>query len=137
MTITTCLLAAWAASAAAAGQTLGVDLWNDSLSPDAWQCLVQKAEVEWAIVRAQHSTGAFDGNATVNLAHARAAGVRAVDVYMFPCRSKSAASQVSSLMKGLKDASFDSVWIDVKDASFDRISECVGNYPVDMDIQCS
>ena len=37
-----------------------------------------------------------------------------VDVYMFPCRGKSASSQASGLVRGLGNADYGMIWIDVE-----------------------
>jgi hypothetical protein len=49
--------------------------------------------VEFSIVRAWHSYGAFDTNAVPSIQKARQAGIPNVDVYLFPCRGKPAADQ--------------------------------------------
>ena len=46
----------------------------------------------FVIPRAYMSYGAFDTNGRTNVANARAAGIPYVDIYMFPCRGKSAAT---------------------------------------------
>ena len=46
----------------------------------------------FAIPRAYLSYGAFDSNGPKNVANARAAGIPYVDIYMFPCAGKSAAT---------------------------------------------
>ena len=44
----------------------------------------------FAMPRAYCSFGGMDNNARQNVANARAAGIPYVDIYMFPCRGKSA-----------------------------------------------
>lgn len=93
---------------------LGVDVSKPFDDSSQWSCLHKSANRSWGVVRAWHSFGAFDTNAPSTLAAASAAGMPNLDVYLFPCSSKSAKSQVSGLMTGLKSSSFSSVWIDVE-----------------------
>jgi len=46
--------------------------------------------MNFAIPRAYCSYGAIDGNGATNVNNARGAGIPYVDVYMFPCRGRSA-----------------------------------------------
>ena len=55
-----------------------------------WSCL-RNAGYTFAIPRAWYSYGALDVNVKANIVNARAAGMPNVDVYMFPCRGKSAS----------------------------------------------
>lgn len=61
-----------------------------------YTCLKQQG-YERAIIRAYHSYGAIDLDATNNIKLSNAAGL-ATDVYMFPCRGKSATLQVNQLV---------------------------------------
>jgi len=70
--------------------TTGVDL-STLASTSSYQCM-HNAAYSFAIPRAWMSYGAFDPNANANVANARAGGLPYVDVYMFPCRGKDAAS---------------------------------------------
>lgn len=77
--------------------TSGIDLsqcFND------FTCLNQSGE-DFIITRSWLSYGAFDSCGPRNVQNAKNAGIKYVDVYMFPCRGKSASSQVSSLISGL------------------------------------
>ena len=56
-----------------------------------WSCL-KNAGYSFAVARAWQSFGAFDQNVLANIRNAKAAGITNVDVYMFPCRGKSASS---------------------------------------------
>ena len=69
--------------------TKGVD-FSTPLSESNFQCL-KGYDYTFAIPRAWKSYGAFDTEAINNIKNARAAGMAHVDVYMFPCRGKSAA----------------------------------------------
>ena len=68
----------------------------------------------FAIPRAWHSGGTFDTNAIGNINNAHAAGIPNVDVYMFPCRSKSASTQVSSLVTDLGSHQYGMIWLDIE-----------------------
>ncbi len=48
--------------------------------------------VTHTITRAWQSFGRLDPNAGTNLAHCHSAGFSAIDIYMFPCRGKSAST---------------------------------------------
>ena len=77
------------------------------------QCLKNNG-VSFAIPRAYYSYGAFDPNGATNVAHAREAGIPYVDIYMFPCRGKSAASQVSDLVSKMGNANYGMIWLDIE-----------------------
>jgi hypothetical protein len=94
-TIASAALASLAFQSAQA--TLGVDV-GEKVSN--WGCLKQ-AGYDFAIPRAWRSSGVADANANANIANAHAAGFSVVDVYMFPCRGKSAADQVNGLVHSL------------------------------------
>ena len=68
--------------------TKGVD-YSTPQSLATHQCW-KSSGISFAMPRAFMSHGAFDTNAPKNVANARAAGIPYVDIYMFPCRSKSA-----------------------------------------------
>ena len=70
--------------------------------------------MSFAIPRAYKSYGAFDSNAVTNIKNARAAGIPYVDVYMFPCRGKSASSQVTEMINGLSGSNYGTVWLDIE-----------------------
>lgn len=61
-----------------------------------YTCLKQQG-YDRAIIRAYHSYGAIDLDATNNVKLSNAAGL-ATDVYMFPCRGKNATTQVNQLV---------------------------------------
>lgn len=99
-----------------AGRRLGVDVSVAFDDPLAWSCAANASgpNQTWAVVRAWHSYSAFDSKAVATLAAAKAAGLADLSVYMFPCLSKSAKSQVDGMMQGLQHASFNAVWIDIE-----------------------
>ena len=89
---------------------LGVDV---SSLTEVFSCLNSEG-YKYAIVRGYMSTGYVDPNAKANIANAKAAGMQAVDVYMFPCvPCGDAASQATALWDSL-GGSFGTVWIDVE-----------------------
>ena len=62
----------------------GVDLF-ELTSIDKFKCLKENLSVKFVIVRASRSNGYFDSNAVANIKNAWAAGIREVDIYIFPC----------------------------------------------------
>lgn len=89
---------------------LGVDV---SGLTDVFSCL-HSSGYEYAIVRGYMSTGYVDPNARANIANAKAAGMSAVDVYLFPCvPCGDPVSQGNALWSAL-GGSFGTVWIDVE-----------------------
>ena len=94
--------------------------------------------MNFAIPRAYKSYGAFDSNAINNVNNARAAGIPYVDVYMFPCRGKSASDQVSDLINNLGSTNYGMIWLDVETnpssgcswASYSAASNC--QYATDL-----
>jgi len=50
----------------------------------------------------------------VQVAAAKAAGVKNVDVYLFPCPSQPAAEQVAAMWRGLADVEWDFLWLDIE-----------------------
>lgn len=52
------------------------------------------------VIRGFRSLGILDGNATQSLINAKSVGFL-TDIYMFPCRGKSASAQVDELIKGI------------------------------------
>ena len=106
-----------AANRAGAGKTLGVDVSDAFDDAAAWSCAKKAApgpNRTWAVVRAWHSYGAFDARAPATLAAAAAAGVTDLDVYMFPCVSKPAKTQVGGMMQALTNSRFNAVWVDIE-----------------------
>jgi hypothetical protein len=104
-------LALWTTTATAT--TLGLDV-SQAHDQATWKCLRAKTNRTWGIVRAYHSYGKFDTTATATLAAAKSAGFDTMDVYMFPCPTKSASSQAQDMVHQLQSSSWSSVWIDVE-----------------------
>ncbi len=75
------------------------------VSADQFKCLKGDG-IEFAIIRAWHSYGGFDTNARTTVDNAWAGGMRDVDVYLFPCASKSAADQVAGTVSGMSGVKF-------------------------------
>ena len=83
-----------ALTAPAVFATYGIDL---SSGTNEFKCL-KEHEKHFVVTRAWHSYGGPDPSAPTNLDRARAAGIKNRDIYMFPCRGKSASSQVSEMI---------------------------------------
>jgi hypothetical protein len=71
--------------------TLGVDV-SQLFSTSTYQCMKSNG-FSFAVIRGYHSSGTIDTNVIQGLKNAKAAGL-STDVYMFPCRGKSANAQV-------------------------------------------
>ena len=108
----------------------GVD-FSTLLSVSEFECLKNDG-MHFAIPRAWRSSGTPDPNAVQNIKNARAAGIANVDVYLFPCRGKSAADQVKQMITDLASANYGMIWMDVETnpssgcswASFSHASNC-------------
>ena len=111
------LLPTGRSAAPATGKTLGIDVSAAFDDAAAWSCAKKTSpgpNRTWAIVRAWHSYAAFDNEAPATLAAAKAAGLEHIDVYMFPCVSKPASTQVDDMISGLANSRFEAVWIDIE-----------------------
>lgn len=71
--------------------TLGVDV-SQLFSTSTYQCMKSNGYT-FAIIRGYCSYGGVDANVVQGLKNAKAAGL-ITDIYMFPCRGKSATAQV-------------------------------------------
>jgi GH25 family lysozyme M1 (1,4-beta-N-acetylmuramidase) len=91
--------------------TLGVDI-SQLFSTSTYTCM-KNAGYTFAIPRGYCSFGGLDANIHNNLNNARAAGL-ATDIYMFPCRGKSATAQVDQMIAGIPSNLYGTVWIDVE-----------------------
>ena len=88
----------------------GVDV---SSAVDVWSCLKSKG-YDFAIVRGYQSFGAVDPNAARTIEHAKAAGIKFVDTYFFPCVScGNPAGQATAFWNALK-GKFGTVWLDIE-----------------------
>ena len=70
---------------------LGLDLAG-AFTVANFQC-IKNAGYSYVIIRGFRSTGVLDPAASQSLTNAKSAGL-ATDMYMFPCRGKSATAQV-------------------------------------------
>jgi hypothetical protein len=91
--------------------TLGVDV-SQLFSTSTYQCMKNNG-YSFAIIRGYCSYGGVDGNIVNNLNNARAAGL-ITDIYMFPCRGKSASAQVDQMMAAIPANLYGMIWIDVE-----------------------
>jgi len=91
--------------------TLGVDV-SQLFSTSVYTCLKNNG-YHFVIPRGYCSYGGVDAHVVQNLNNAKAAGL-ATDIYMFPCRGKSAAAQVDQMMSAISSKLFEMVWIDVE-----------------------
>lgn len=90
---------------------LGVDV-SQLFSTATYQCIKNNG-YSFVIIRGYCSFGGLDNNAVSNLNNARAAGL-ITDIYMFPCRGKSATAQVDQMMAAISNNLYGMVWIDVE-----------------------
>jgi len=95
--------------------TLGVDV-STAVPQSDWTCL-KNAGYAFAVVRCYRSSGSVDPNCASNVKYAKAAGIKNVDVYLFPCFScGNPAGQVSATVSYLKNNSvpYGELWLDVE-----------------------
>lgn len=90
--------------------TLGVDV-SQLFSTATYQCMKNNG-YSFAIIRGYCSYGAVDPHIVTNLQNAKAAGL-ITDIYMFPCRGKSASAQVDQMISAISSNLYGMVWIDV------------------------
>ena len=89
----------------------GVDV-SQLYHQSVYECL-KKDGYSFSVPRGYHSYGGIDNNAVANLQNAKAAGLN-TDVYLFPCRSKNPASQVSEMMGGIPSNLYGMIWLDIE-----------------------
>jgi hypothetical protein len=75
-----------------AHSTIGIDT-QYLMSEATFKCLISEG-VEFAIIRGWRSYGVLEEVAKQNIFNARRAGLKHIDIYMFPCTSQSAKYQV-------------------------------------------
>lgn len=90
---------------------LGADV-SQLFPTSGYQCL-KNAGYHFVIPRGYCSFGGVDHNVINSLNNIRAAGL-ITDVYLFPCRSKSAAAQVDEMFNYIPNNLFGMVWIDIE-----------------------
>jgi len=93
---------------------LGID-FSDRIDNSTVKCLLDSG-YNFGTVRAWHSYGEFDPNAVDALRDMNAGPLNQTDVYLFPCATMDAASQVHSLIADLKDAGakWGRIWISIE-----------------------
>jgi GH25 family lysozyme M1 (1,4-beta-N-acetylmuramidase) len=89
----------------------GVDV-SQPLSAATFHCIMN-THVSFAIIRGYCSYGGLDSHAVASLTAAKSVGL-ITDIYMFPCRSKSATAQVNEMMAGIPNNLFGMVWLDIE-----------------------
>ena len=89
----------------------GVDV-SQLFSTSTYHCIKNNGN-SFAIIRGYCSYGGVDANIHSNLNNAKAAGL-ATDIYMFPCRGKSANAQVDQMVSAIANSLYGMVWIDVE-----------------------
>lgn len=88
----------------------GVDV-SQPFSTSTYTCMKNNG-VAFSVIRGYCSYGGIDAHAVEGLNAARAAGL-ITDIYMFPCRGKSATAQVNEMMGGIPNNLFGMVWLDI------------------------
>ncbi len=91
--------------------TLGVDV-SQLFPTSTFQC-IKNGGYGFAIIRGYCSYGGVDHNAVQSLTNAKSAGL-ITDIYMFPCRGKSATAQVDEMMNAIPANLYGMIWIDVE-----------------------
>jgi GH25 family lysozyme M1 (1,4-beta-N-acetylmuramidase) len=91
--------------------SLGVDV-SQLFSESTYHC-IKSGGHSFVIIRGFCSYGAPDHNAVQGLKNAKAAGLN-TDIYMFPCRGKSAKTQVDEMFSAIDKSLYGTVWIDVE-----------------------
>lgn len=90
---------------------LGVDV-SQLFSTSTYQCMKNNG-YSFVIIRGYCSYGGLDHNAVAGLTNAKAAGL-ITDIYMFPCRGKSASAQVDEMIAGISGNLYGMVWLDIE-----------------------
>ena len=88
---------------------------SSSLIKD-FKCLRSKG-YEYAILQGFRSVGRVDTNIVRNIKNARAAGMKRVDVSLFPCiscRMFDIENQALGLINAIKGQDYDMIWIDIQ-----------------------
>mmetsp|Transcript_42494 Transcript_42494/g.102344 ORF Transcript_42494/g.102344 Transcript_42494/m.102344 type:complete len:217 (+) Transcript_42494:52-702(+) len=99
-----------------AAAVTGVDV-SQPISESAFSCLKRAGTAEFAIARVYQSTGYVDPNGAQTIKNARAAGIKYVDGYVFPCvPCANAAVQVRAAVDHLRSAGavFGMLWYDIE-----------------------
>jgi len=95
----------------------GLDV-SSSFPQKAWDCIVGRG-YEFAIVRCYRSLNIVDDNCAESVARAWAAGMKHVDLYMFPCpKCGDYEGQVKKLDDHIRshNITYGQIWIDIEGA---------------------
>ena len=90
---------------------LGVDI-SQHFATSTYTCF-KNNNYHYVIIRGYCSYGGVDANVVSNLNNARSAGLT-TDIYMFPCRGKSANAQVDQMVSAISGNLYGTVWVDVE-----------------------
>ena len=90
---------------------LGVDV-SQLFTTSTFQCMKNNG-YSFAIIRGYCSFGGIDTHAVQSLTNAKSAGL-ITDIYMFPCRGKSATAQVDEMIEKIPGNLYGMVWIDIE-----------------------
>jgi len=90
---------------------LGIDV-SQLFSVENYTCAKNNG-ITFGIVRGYCSFGGLDRNTNQSLENMKKAGLK-TDVYMFPCRGKSAKSQADDMINNIPSTSYDRIWIDIE-----------------------
>ena len=100
----------------------GVDIaWGYQLSVEDYKCLIKEG-YEFAIFRAYRKVGVIDFDAKENIKNAWAAGMKRVDLYIYPCLKEcdtdflsiSPRQQIRDMMNYLEGVNFGDVYLDIE-----------------------
>jgi len=94
---------------------IGVDV-SSLYKQDSWDCINKKG-YDFAIVRCYRSLNIIDENCAESVKRAWAAGMKNVDLYMFPCaKCSDREGQVRKLFEYIRENNiqFDKIWIDIE-----------------------
>ena len=90
---------------------LGIDV-SQLFSVENYTCAKNNG-ITFGIPRGYCSFGGLDRNTNQSLENMQKAGLK-TDVYMFPCRGKSAKTQVDDMINNIPSTSYDRIWIDIE-----------------------
>ena len=105
-----------AAAFVAEASTHGIDCAYE-YPQSSWNCLHNEQGIDFAIIRCYQSLGHVDPNCAASVQKAWNAGMKHVDLYMFPCpKCGSAAKQVTQLHDYVtaNNVKFGMVWLDIE-----------------------
>eukprot|EP01084_Bolivina_argentea_P314101 544043_1 len=101
---------------------LGVDV-STAYSESTWSCLHKQYNIDFMVSRAwrEEYQGAFDETSVTNSKNALSAGIKEIDMYLFPCRSTDPVKQVTELMGNLtkNNVYFGMLWLDIEEETYE------------------